>query len=190
MKEHGLDYTKYDIVFNRGKDSPEKTISEIKKSFKYKLPYNISRNIIIYIYDNLLLKDFPNILELMHLTTKQIQEIAKMGHSIGVHSHTHISVASTDLSEGDLAKELIHPKKILENIIEEPVETLSYPFGRQQDCFTSKDLVKRSNEYKLAFTVKPQLNTKKTPIFEIGRYMPMSTDNAEILKNILNDIIN
>ena len=38
----------------------------------------------------------------------------EMGHTIGVHTHTHISVAATKLSEDDFYNEIIFPKKYLE----------------------------------------------------------------------------
>lgn len=65
----------------------------------------------------------------------------------------------------------------------------SYPFGEKKDCLASKELLEKTNEYQMAFTVEKIVNTVTISPFTLGRYQPVSTDDASHLHEILNDII-
>ena len=116
-----------------------KIIKEIKNTFKYKLDYMNSRKILLAIYKKTLFRDFPNAMEIIHLTKEKITKMVEMGHSIGVHTHTHISIAPSKLTKKEFEKEIIFPKKILEKEFSIKVDSLSYPFGEKQDCFSSSE---------------------------------------------------
>ena len=62
-----------------------------------------------------------------HLSKSEIVKLAEMGVQFVSHSHTH--VALTDCTETKLVAELTRSKEILENLINKPVTTISYPFG-------------------------------------------------------------
>lgn len=181
LNEYHLDQTKFSIYYETNRNNPWETIDKIKTIFKYKLDYINSRNILLYIYKNLFLKKFPNAMELMHLTQNQIIKMLEMGHSIGTHTHSHISVAASTLSKKDFEKEIIAPKIYLEKNFQTKVIAFSYPFGERQDCLSTKVLISKTNEYSLAFTVDEKKNTQSTSCFEIGRYQLMSTDNSSFL---------
>ena len=121
----------------------------------------------------------------MHLTKIQIKKLLDMGHNIGSHSHSHISVANSELSKLELKQELIEPKLILESEFDTNVISMSYPFGESKDCLSSQSLIEKTNSYELAFTVEPKLNTINNSPLEIGRYMVHSKDNANKLNKIL-----
>lgn len=178
------------IIFNKGKDDPFETIKDIKNIFKYKLDYISSRKILIDIYNNSLLKDTPNIFELMYLNEHKIKSMIAMGHSFGVHTHSHISVGSSKLSDLEKYTEFLNPKKILEKKFHISVDSFSYPFGGTRDCMTEEKLSAYLKEYKLIFTVDEILNTKNTSAYELGRYQPNSTDTTSILKEKLLKIEN
>ena len=189
LKKLGLEIEKYDITYVREDDDVWKKIAEIKYNFKYKLGYKISREILLHIYQNSLLIEYPNILEIIHLNNEQIHEMLEMGHTIGVHTHTHISVAATSLSKKDFYKEMIFPKKYFETEFNIPINSFSYPFGAKKDCLSSIKLLKKTNEYKLAFTVEEIVNFQNSSPLELGRYEPNSNDDVITLKNILYEII-
>jgi len=189
LKKLGLEIEKYDITYVREDDDVWKKIAEIKYNFKYKLGYKISREILLHIYQNSLLIEYPNILEIIHLNNEQIHEMLEMGHTIGVHTHTHISVAATSLSKKDFYKEMIFPKKYFETEFNIPINSFSYPFGEKKDCLSSIKLLKKTNEYKLAFTVEEIVNFQNSSPLELGRYEPNSNDDVITLKNILYEII-
>lgn len=162
-----------------------KTESEIKGTFKYILPYKESRAILLDIYKKYLYKKYSNILEMMHLTVKQINEMLSMGHIIGTHTHSHISVTRNDLTDADFREEMIEPKKYLEQIFNVPINTFSYPFGEDMDCFSSESLEDRTNAYQLVFTIEKIINKKTTSPLELGRYQVANEDNVcNLNKNI------
>ena len=189
LEEYKINVSEYDVTFRKGKDEPWKTISNIKNTLNYKLHYFETRKVLIHIYRNLMLQEYPRAIELMHLTPKHIRQILKMGHSIGTHSHSHISIAANQLSREEFFKEMIEPKQYLENTFSVFINALSYPFGKTQDYLTSKELIRQTKKYKMAFTVEEKVNTKDTSPFELGRYMPMSTDNNVELQKKLKQII-
>ncbi len=186
LEKYKINFGEYDIKTG----CPKEKIPIIKSIFKYKLKHKISRKILLYIYKNLFFKSHPNALEIMHLNREQVNNILKMGHSIGVHSHSHISIAANNLTTREFQKEVVEPKKYLEKTFNTSVIALSYPFGRKRDCLSPEELTKRTNEYQLAFTVEPVLNTKNTSPFNLGRYIPTSADNEIKLKKILKEISN
>jgi|TARA_B100000953_G_scaffold292204_1_gene279163 peptidoglycan/xylan/chitin deacetylase (PgdA/CDA1 family) len=179
----------FNLAFNKKNDDQWETIKKIKLIFKYKLGHINARKIAIYIYENLLLPKYPDILNIMHLTENQIKEMLEMGHSIGVHTRSHVSVASSNLSLSDFNKEVVYPKKFLEKTFDTEIIAFAYPFGEKEDCLESKKLLERTNEYQMAFTVEKIVNKIDTSTFELGRYSPMSTDDSFNLHRILKNII-
>ena len=170
--------------FNKKNDNVWKIIDEIKILLYYKIKSDETRKILVEIYKKLIIKENITVDD-MHLTKIQIKKILEMGHSIGTHSHTHISVANSELSKSEVEKELIEPKLILESEFNTNVISMSYPFGESKDCLNAKKLIQKTNSYELAFTIKHKLNTKNTSPLEIGRYMVHSSDNSNKLNKIL-----
>lgn len=189
LEEFHLTHNNYILSYQKGSDDPWETIAKIKYIFKYGLSYKHIRCVLLHIHENLLLRDYPQALEIMHLTKEQIDEMLRMGHSIGVHSHSHISVAATSLDNENFRKEILNPKDYLEKSFHIPIEAFSYPFGEKQDCLFSEELINQTRAYKLVFTVERILNTKETNPLELGRYMPLSTDNDIQLDMIMKTII-
>ena len=56
--------------------------------------------------------------------------------------------------------------------------------------FLTSELIKKTNEYAMGFTIEPILNTKNTPQFELGRYSVHSTDTSFKLNSIIQNISN
>ena len=180
----------YEIQFIKGKDNPDQTIKKIKKLFKYDLSSNLSRVILLDLYQTMLHIKYPDAMKIMHLTKEQISEMLEMGHSIGTHTYSHISIGSTSLSDDEFNHEIVEPKNHLDKYFGIQTDFMSYPFGDMRDCLSSKALIMKTNSYKLAFTVEEILNTKSTSPFELGRYMPTSRDTSESLYNKMQNIIN
>jgi peptidoglycan/xylan/chitin deacetylase (PgdA/CDA1 family) len=180
-KDYFLDYKQGDDIWH--------IISKIKTFFKYELDYKLAREILLQIYERLILPKFPNALALMHLTENQISEIIEMGHSIGTHSHTHISLHGQNYSKNIFEKELIYPKQFLEQLFRINITSMSYPFGQPQDCFSSNELSTLTDDYNSCFTVNDILNTSKTSPLEIGRYLPLSSDTASLLNKKLRNMV-
>ena len=170
--------------FNLKNNNIWKIIDEIKNLLYYKIKPNETRKILLEIYKKLIVKNNITV-DNMHLTKIQIKKLLDMGHSIGSHSHSHISVANSELSKLQLKEELIEPKLILEAEFDTNVISMSYPFGESKDCLSAQSLIEKTNSYELAFTVEHKLNTKNNSPLEIGRYMVHSSDNSHKLNKIL-----
>jgi len=189
LTENKINSRQFNITFNPQQNNIWKKIDEIKSVFKYKLDYKKSRKILLTIYKNLLLNNQSDFLNKIHLTHDQIKEMIEMGHSIGVHTHTHVSVAAHKLTPEDFKKEIIEPKEYLEKEFKIQVNYFSYPYGEKKDFLPTEKFLKKTNHYKLAFTVENIVNTIKTPSFELGRYQPTKKETDSSLRKILKNIL-
>lgn len=76
-----LDYEKFYVDFTKGEDDVWSTINTIKNIFKYNLNNKDSRNLLLYIYEHLILNKFPNALDFMHLNSDQIKEMLEINRN-------------------------------------------------------------------------------------------------------------
>jgi peptidoglycan/xylan/chitin deacetylase (PgdA/CDA1 family) len=189
LDEYGLISPERIVRFDIRSDDPWAVIARLKHVLKYEIGHRDVRNVLLSIYRELLEKKFGDILEVMHLVPEKIREMLDMGHSIGTHSHTHISVASSELSDKEFFHEMVEPKHILEDMFGIRVRSFSYPFGRDKDCLHSGDLVSRTREYEIGFTINPHMNTAGTDPFRLGRFMPPADLDEIGLVDILSSMI-
>jgi len=61
------------------------------------------------------------------MSDEQIRTAQKMGFEIGAHSLDHFPL--TDFSEEDIVYEVTKSKEAIENVLEKPIQTFSYPYG-------------------------------------------------------------
>lgn len=105
------------------------------------------------------------------MTWDQIREVHANNISIGSHSHTHRVLKTID--EKEQLKELEESKKILENELNAPINSISYPVGGY-DAFTKKtrELAKQVG-YKVAYSFGTGFNVYKiTDPFDVKRIWP------------------
>jgi peptidoglycan/xylan/chitin deacetylase (PgdA/CDA1 family) len=62
------------------------------------------------------------------MSDEQIRAVHKMGFEIGAHSLDHFAL--TGLSEKDMVYQVARSKEAIENVLEKPIQTFSYPYGR------------------------------------------------------------
>jgi peptidoglycan/xylan/chitin deacetylase (PgdA/CDA1 family) len=189
LEDIKLSLDKYDVSFIQGESNPWETLGLIKKRIKYDLNHSDARMVLMHVYRHLLLVADPNILRKMHIDKEGVRNLINMGHSIGTHSHTHISIAAKNLSDKDFYTEIVRPRQYLEDTFKVPVTSISYPFGGHLDCFSEAELKPEETGYRYAFTVEKKLNTQSNSRYSIGRYMPLATDNAESIENMLSMMI-
>lgn len=65
------------------------------------------------------------------LTVGQLRDIAKRGHTIGCHTHTHPLLP--DLPRDKWDREIAHSKDVLERLIGAEILDFSFPFGMRRD---------------------------------------------------------
>ena len=167
------------IKFDKSIDDPWEIIKKIKIYFKYDLTIHDSRTILLFIYKNLLEKKYPDILKSMHLKSSQVEKMLKMGHTLGMHTHNHISIGSSSLTQDEIEKEIIFPKKYFNEQFNMDVYSFSYPYGEPEDILATRELLEHTDEYKIGFTVEEKINNENTSPLEIGRYQVMSNDSSQ-----------
>lgn len=190
LEEERMMEDEYRVSYEKGRDDPWKVIDTVKGFFKHSFEPKVGRRILLHIYTNLILREIPEAFSLMHLSKKHIHDILSMGHAIGAHSHTHLSLGVSGFSEEDTKKEIIEPRRILEKEFGIPVKTMSYPFSSERDWPTQEWLTSRTNEYDLACNTRAQKNTRESSPYEIGRYTPKLRSGPEALDKALRDILN
>lgn len=93
-----------------------------------------------------------------YMTKEQIAQLAKAGHTIGLHSWDHTMVIKYKEAD-DWQKEVAAPKIKLEKIVGSAVEYWAYPNG----VYDHKAAEELSKYFKLSFT----LNSKRDSIFPL-----------------------
>jgi len=71
---------------------------------------------------------FSRFFPVEHLDAGQLRELAESGVMIGSHGDSHRSLAN--MGEALLRQELLRSKETLESVTGQPVELISFPFGR------------------------------------------------------------
>lgn len=82
------------------------------------------------------------------LRRHDLRDLAKLGYTIGCHTHTHRDL--TVLSMAEVQHEVIGSKRILEDILGQPVHAFCYPYGAYNARIAS---VVREAGFDVAFTV-------------------------------------
>lgn len=190
LENYCLNVAKYDVEFQRGVTDPWEAIREIKQKIKYVLHSSEARNVLLFVYSELLRVGDEDILSKIHLSVKDVMMLVEMGHEIGTHSHTHLSVAASELSASKFDDEILKPRIYLEDLVDRSVSALSYPFGGAKDCYSADALKPDQTGYRCAFTVAPKLNLARSDRFSLGRFMPHSTDTVASLREVLTKMSN
>lgn len=110
------------------------------------------------------------------LKAQQIKEMAQAGIEFGSHSLSHRSLVELDTEE--LEKEVKESKTVLEQLLEKPIESFSYPYGAFNE--NVKKIVQQN--YKVAFSTKegisnirgfalPRIDINKDKILPIFIYL-------------------
>jgi len=92
-----------------------------------------------------------------YLNRQELIELSNIsGATIGSHGHAHTHLAK--MSSQDVTRDLKHSKDWLEQIVQKPVTTLSYPHGSY-----NSDVVRIASELGFEFAA-----TSKWGVFEVG----------------------
>ncbi len=114
-----------------------------------------------------------------YMTKNQIKKLSQIGHTIGLHTWDHTAV--TRYNEADWKKQLIAPRKQLENLIGKPVNYFSYPFG----LWNQTTILKlKSENFKLAFILSSQKD-KTHPEFTVRRKTIAGTWSTPTMLKVL-----
>lgn len=114
------------------------------------------------------------------LTSSQVLEMHHAGMSFGSHTVTHRRLAN--LNEAELCKELEQSKQTLEDLLQNPVNSIAYPGGSYNE--TVMLLVKKFS-YKAGFSTLSGQNSRSTPPLLMKR-IPIFSYSPHILRLIEN----
>jgi peptidoglycan/xylan/chitin deacetylase (PgdA/CDA1 family) len=112
-----------------------------------------------------------------YMSKDQIAELAKRGHTIGLHTWDHTMV--TKYADADWIKEVATPKKGLEKIVGMPVEYFAYPYGIENHKATEE----LSKYMKLSFILISKRDTVN-PLQTIRRMIVPEWSAQGMLKSM------
>jgi peptidoglycan/xylan/chitin deacetylase (PgdA/CDA1 family) len=138
-------------VLSRVKSFPSKIdtqLEELRTITKVEIPAELSENLFIQ--------------------WEHLKEIEQNGISIGAHSHTHRVLSS--LSNKELVYELTESKRLLEEYLTQPIESLSYPVGGVSTYHSSMFKLLDKLGYQVGFTFCSMVHRDITNNnYELGR---------------------
>lgn len=97
------------------------------------------------------------------MSGEQIREWAARGLEFGAHSQTHPNLGACTASQ--LEQEIAGSRRDLEQLLDQPVETFAYPFGKYDE--RTRACVQRS--FSAAFTCDTGLNDSQTDLLALRR---------------------
>ena len=113
-----------------------------------------------------------------YMTTDQIAQLAKAGHTIGLHSWDHTMVIKYK-EPSDWQKQVVEPKKKLEGIVGKAVEFWAYPNG----VYDHNGAEELSKYFKLSFTLYSKRDSD-VPLQTVRRMIVAECTSLGLLKSM------
>lgn len=115
------------------------------------------------------------------LDATEIKELAEDGVEIGAHSMTHPQLDCVGREQA--RREIIDSKRVLESILEKPVDSFAYPHG-YHDRAVKKMVIDAG--YTSAAAVRNMLSHAQDDVFALARFTVMGDCTVDRLAEVLN----
>lgn len=149
-----------------------------KQLFKRDFDFITSRQILLEVLKNFLKKDFPDIVDRVHLSKEEIVDLHKNGHAIACHTDSHPVVSEIAENQEIFNKELIQSKKDLEEVINDEVNIFAYPFGAEADILPNPQKIIDAGYSQILTTYQAGDLFNQ---HHLGRYLSQSSDTLDDL---------
>lgn len=113
-----------------------------------------------------------------YMSTEQIKELAKKGHTIGLHSWDH-TMATKYREETDWQQQVVNPKAKLEGIMGKPVDYWAYPNG----VYDHQAAMELSRYFKLSFILSDKRDSIQ-PLQTVRRMIVPELSPQGLLKSM------
>jgi len=113
-----------------------------------------------------------------YMSKDQLATLAKSGHTIGLHSWDH-TMATKYKEVADWEKQVIQPKKKLEEIVGKPVEYWAYPNG----VYNHESAMELSKHFKLSFILFSKRDTIQ-PLQTVRRIIIPECSGSKLIKSM------
>ncbi len=102
-----------------------------------------------------------------YMTSDQLKELDKEGFDVQPHTWDHHMVTQYKTDE-DWQRQIVEPKKTLEDLLGHPTPYFAYPFGIYDAASAEKI---KSYGYKAAFRLREVMDKNADPLFAIDRFI-------------------
>ncbi len=149
-------------------DTPH--IKQVKYLLNMVLPDNDREQIIEELFKKIFVESEKNIIDEFFINYVEMREMQNNGMVLGGHSHFHKPLSRLDSRA--LQLDLKTCIRFLNSTLDSPVQTFSYPYGKQ-DTF-NQEVVKRLKELgiKMSFSSEVGENSSPVDLFHIKRIDP------------------
>jgi peptidoglycan/xylan/chitin deacetylase (PgdA/CDA1 family) len=130
--------------------------------------------------------ELPN--DLM-MTDGQVKNLHQQGIGIGAHTISHPILATLDLSEAK--DQIFESKKLLENLIEHPVDYFAYPNGQPMVDYKMehRDFAEAAH-YRAAFSTQWGVSSRLSDKWQMPRFTPWDETPLRFLLRLLLNLRN
>lgn len=115
-----------------------------------------------------------------YMTTEQIANLAKHGHTIALHSWDHTKATKYD-NDSIFRQNIVAPRKKLEEIIGQPVDYFAYPYGLTNDMANKK----MNDNFKLSFILSTPQDTIY-PLQTVRRIISLDMAPEKLIRSMNN----
>ncbi|WP_299768833.1 polysaccharide deacetylase family protein [uncultured Dokdonia sp.] len=126
----------------------------LKFTLNFKLSLQEQHNLIQTIFDAHF--DSHQVVNDLYMTEEHLIQLAKEG-MLGNHTHSHVPLGYLDRHE--IMKEFVTSKNYLEQLTNQGIPYVSYPYGSQEACASPVDEIAKNTGHQLGFTMERSINT-------------------------------